>query len=175
MSLNARMTSNDPRLYHADRDVAHNFKSVMKHVFVRLRDRRCPELEDLLVKAGVPDEEVDKAFNCLVEFVSGAYDNGSVEYMTLLEDTGWFKCHPQAQMAVWATLGMVTMGYHFAGVREVTLGGEGPAKDIKSLAAELISEPHRFAAFLALPRWQRKLRLQWERLKQRFRRKRETT
>jgi hypothetical protein len=171
MSLNARMGSNDPRLYHADRDVAHNFKSVMSHVHRRLQGRRWPELEDILVELEVPDEEISRAFDCLCQFIAGAYDQGSVDFKTLLDSTGWFKCHPAAQVAVMSVLGTVILGYHFTGVREVTLCGQGPAADLKNLPEE-IGRNAAVSEFLALSRWRRRLRIWWARLKHRLRRKR---
>ena len=166
MSLNARMSKEDPRLYHPGRDVAHNFKDVMGHVNRRLRDRTWPELEEFMVKAGVPDTEVDKAFCCLIAFVSSAYEKGKTSFETCFEETGWFELQPCAQIAVMATLGLVILGYHYTGVREVTLAGEGPAAELKDLD-QLIRQPSEISRFLSLPRWRRKLRLWWARLRSR--------
>jgi hypothetical protein len=48
MTLQARMSSEDRRLYNPSRDVAHNFQQVMELVAARLEDQSWPELEEIL-------------------------------------------------------------------------------------------------------------------------------
>ena len=152
-SLQARLSESDPRLYNVNRDVAHNFKEVMGHVFSRLQNRLWPELESLLEARAVSDEEVGEAFDALCEFVGDAQNNMQTDYREGLTKTGWFDCKPEAQIAVMAVLGTVILGYHWTGIRETTLGGEGPALRL----ADLIKQGDAIARFLAKPRWQRRL------------------
>lgn len=159
------MNEADPRLYNVNRDVAHNFRQVMERVFNRLQQRLWPELESLLSAHQVTDREVSQAFDALCKFIGGAQDNMRVEFQTALAQAGWFKCRPEAQVAVMSVLGTVILGYHFAGVREATLGGEGPALTLTTLA----SKGEELAAFLAIPRWKRPFVRFWRRLSRAWR------
>ena len=46
MTMQARMTANDQRLYNPSRDVAHNFQQVMEMVAGRLEDYSWTELAE---------------------------------------------------------------------------------------------------------------------------------
>ncbi len=161
-SLQARMSENDPRLYSVNRDVAHNFKEVMEHVLDRLQQRKWSELEEFLTMAKVPDEEVGKAFDALCLFIGRAQEDMRVSFQDSLERSGWNQCHPGAQVAVMAILGTVILGYHWTGVREATLGGEGPALGLQELARQ----GGQLARYLAMPRWKRWLFVRVHRVKQ---------
>lgn len=161
-SLQARLTEHDPRLYSVNRDLGHNFKEVMGHVLDRLKNRKWPELEEFLVELKVPDEEVGKAFDALCLFIGRAQEDMRVPFQESLERSGWYQTHPGAQVAVMAILGTVILGYHWTGVREATLGGEGPAMSLQALAAE----GGQLARYLAMPRWKRWLVVRLQRVKQ---------
>ena len=165
------MSSSDNRLYHPDRDVAHNFKSVMHKVLRLLAARDWADLEKLLTDAKVPDEEVALAFDVLSKLVFRAYE--SIErarehpdvaqqhwdyyYETALQELGWFELHPMAQVAVLATLGRVTLGLHWHGVRQAQLGSDGPATSLRRLARRA----EKLAQYLVWPKWRRWLSIRW--------------
>ena len=151
-SLQARLSETDPRLYNINRDLAHNMKDMLTRVYQRLEKRSWPELEQLLDTLGVPDTEVGKTFDCLCQYMKLQEDNMREEYMVLLDKAGWFKCHPAAQVAILAVLGTVVLGYHYAGVREATLGGVGPAASLQELA----DAGEKFSKLMTLPRWKRR-------------------
>ena len=159
------MSESDPRLYNVNRDVAHNFKEVMTHVFGRLQNRLWPELDALLEKEVVTDEEVGAAFDALCKFIGNAQEEMQVDFKEAMTRAGWFSCRPEAQVAVMAILGTVILGYHWAGVREATLGGEGPAMRLQ----DLVKHGDAVAKFLAMPRWRRRLSLWLTRLRRTMR------
>lgn len=167
-SLQYRMSESDPRLYSPQRDVAHCFLPIMREVFSRLQHRICPELEQVLEAHALPDQALGDACEALARFIAGAEEQMRERptrpgegYAQELERCGWFSVPAAAQMAVMATLGMVVLGWHYAGVREATLSGEGPAMDLKTLSEEGAN----IARFLSLPRWRRKLTYIWLRLR----------
>lgn len=160
-SLQARMSEADPRLYNVNRDVAHNFKEVMTHVFERLQNRLWPELDALLEKEEVTDAEVGAAFDALCKFIGNAQEEMRVDFKEAMTRSGWFSCKPEAQVAVMAILGTVILGYHWAGVREATLGSEGPALRLQ----DLVKQGDATAKFLAKPRWRRRFSLLLDRLR----------
>jgi len=147
------MSENDPRLYNVNRDVAHNFEQVAKLVFNRLQNRLWPELEEVISSAELTDEEMGQAVEAFALFLASAKDEMRTDMAEALEKAGWFRCKPAAQVAIMATLGTVTLGFHFAGIREATLAGSGPALTLTGLA----QQGKQCAAFLAKPRWRRRL------------------
>jgi len=70
-------------------------------------------------------------------------------------------CKPAAQIAVMAMLGTCYAGIQYAGIREASVGGEGPMYTV----AELIVHAEKFRAQVGQSRWRRR----WERLKARVR------
>jgi hypothetical protein len=66
---------------------------------------------------------------------------------------GWYNVPEAAQVAYMAYLGTVLSGYFFAGVREATLGGVGPAQSLQDLRAV----GSQSAKAMTLPRWKRRL------------------
>lgn len=161
MSLQARMSADDPRWYSANRDLAHNMKELMGRVFKRLQGRAWPELELVLQSHLTTDEEVAEAFDALCRYMAHTQDEMRTEYQEALERAGWFRCDAGAQVAVLAMLGTVVLGVHYAGVRESTIGGQGPAASLR----ELSRAGEEFSTYMALPRWRRKWTLRWRRLR----------
>lgn len=152
MSLQARMSAGDPRLYNVSRDVAHNFGPVMMEVASRLEAGSLQSLDALLKEKGVSEEELGKAIQGLCLFVEKQMDYK--ESMAAgLSRSGFLDRQPLAQVAVMAHLGSVLLGIHWAGVREATLKGEGPAAGYKGLRWY----GYRSAKLMALPRWRRRL------------------
>ncbi len=132
--IQARMSQNDPRLYNVNRDVAHNGGEILKMVFQRLRDRRWPELEEVLDEQLVTDLALSEAVQTLARFLEVSYTEPRLSMEKALASAGWFETLPAAQVAVMATLGAVMMGVHFAGIREATIAGDGPLMGIKDVA-----------------------------------------
>ena len=77
-----------------------------------------------------------------------------------LEHCGFFKTKPAAQVAVLAMIGTCYAGIQYAGIREATVGGEGPLATIE----ELMVHAQRFREYTGMSR-RRRL---WERFKLKF-------
>ena len=75
----------------------------------------------------------------------------------LLTRLGWFDLPEEAQIAICSLIGTIVMGYFFAGVREATLGGVGPAQGLGDLR-DAGEKAHRT---IITPRWKRR----WFKLK----------
>ena len=74
MSLQARMSANDPRLYNPSRDVAHCFGGVMTEVAKRVEAGSWGEIETMLKAHQVSPEDVGKTCQCLCRFVASQMD-----------------------------------------------------------------------------------------------------
>jgi len=135
MSLQARLSENDPRLYNSYRDVAHCFGDVMREVAARLEDRRWPELDAILTKEGITMDQLGDACAAACTFVQTATELPKEKMHEALERSGWWKVPAPAQMALCAMIGTVMFGYFYAGVREATLGGQGPCQTFQDLRA----------------------------------------
>ena len=155
MGLQARMSEGDRRLYNPSRDVAHNFQEVMELVAGRLEDRKWPELAELLDREAVDMDEVGQACGCYCTYLASAAnpDMVGVSMIESLRLSGFFKCMPAAQVAVLAMIGTCYAGIQFGGIREATMGGEGPMETI----AEVAQHGARLQEYMGMPRWRRKL------------------
>ena len=134
-SLQARLSQDDRRLYNTNRDVAHCFGDMMREVAARLEDERWKDLADLLKREMVGMDELGEACEAYCLFVASSVEDPKETMEEALHRTGWFKMSHTAQVAVMAMLGTVVSGYFFHGVREATLGGEGPASTLQDLRA----------------------------------------
>jgi hypothetical protein len=155
MGLQARMSEGDKRLYNPSRDVAHNFKDVMALVAGRLEDEKWPELTDLLSREGVDMDQLGEACAAYCRYVASAAETENADkpmHVCMLE-SGFFECHPAAQVAVLAMIGTCYAGIQHAGVREATLDGEGPLLTVK----DLLKHAERLQRFMGLPGWIRPL------------------
>jgi len=162
-SLQARLSENDPRLYNVNRDVAHNFEYVANLVAGRLEDGLWPELDHLVRKHNISMDDLGEACQAFCLFI-GAGVEQSNDMQEALDESGWFKVKPAAQVALMATLGTVILGMHFSGVREATLNGEGPAATLSQVAAR----GKETADYLAMPRWKRWFSRRFKRIKKAF-------
>lgn len=161
MSLQARMNQQDPRYYNVNRDVAHNFGEVMKILAERMEAGGWDTVQALATGNGLTDEELGKACQSLCNFVEGHMEYK--ESMSAgLGRSGFLSVHPMARLIVMAWLGNITLGMHWAGVREATIGGSGPAMTYKDLAARGAE----CAKLMTMGRWQRR----WFTVKHRVRR-----
>ena len=140
-------------LYNPNRDVAHHFVYVVQAATTRLENDVWPELADILRSANIEDADVAEAVACYCEYVAMGKTDPLRPMHEALEESGFLKCKPQAQIAVMATIGAIYTGIQHAGVREATIGGEGPAMHL----GELLREGDRSAKLLSKPRWQRRL------------------
>lgn len=153
MSLQARMSEHDPRLYNVNRDVAHCFGSLVEEVAGRLEDGNWKHLQDLLNERGVTDEQLGEACKAFLLFVAGAADDPKESMSAAMVRSGWFDVSEDAHIAFMALLGTVMSGVFWTGIKEATLGGEGPCQSLQHLR-ERGREAHRL---LTMPRWKRKL------------------
>lgn len=153
MTIQARASEWDHRLYNVGRDCAHNFGEVCAETARRIEEQDWPAINRMLAAAGVGDDELGEACRAFLEFVATATaDRSERQPRQVLARVGWFALSDTAQIAFLAVLGTVQMGYFFAGVREATLGGEGPLQhypDLKTAGRQT-------AIALAVPRWRRR-------------------
>jgi len=151
--LQAVMSPHDRRLYNTNRDFAHNFKPIMLAVSDRLDRGMWPELQAILKKEGVTEENLGNTVSAFCRFVASAVENPKETMNECLERSGYFaeSLPPAARIAFMAMLGTVVAGMFFSGAREATLGGVGPAMDLQ----ELREIGNRSADLMSLTRWQR--------------------
>ena len=152
MGLQARMSENDPRLYNSYRDVAHNFGDVVREVAGRLEDERWPALAEYLKSKGITEDELGEACKSLCVFVQAPPVKGET-MQSSLEAAGWWKLKEPAQVAVCSLIGTVIMGMAWAGIREATMGGKGPAMNYQDLR----DRGSQCAKLISTPLWRRRL------------------
>lgn len=156
MSLQARMSESDRRLYNPSRDVAHNFKEVLQLVAARLEDSKWPELAELLAREQVSMDDLGEACAAYCIYVASAVEDPNKSMFAGIADSGFFKCKPAAQVAVMAMIGVSYAGIQHAGIREATIAGEGPLQTV----SQLVDSADNLRKYLNRPMWQRKL-LRW--------------
>jgi len=133
MVLQARMSQDDARLYNPSRDVAHNFKEVLELVAARLEDQAWPELVDVLKREEVTMDDLGEACAAYCQYVASAIEHPNRPMQVSLEVAGFFKCKSAAQVAVLAMIGTCYAGIQHAGIRDATIGGEGPMASVNDL------------------------------------------
>jgi hypothetical protein len=126
-------TSTDQRAYNPNRDVAHNFKEVAMAVAKKVQNGDLAELHTFISAAGVTEDDLGAACAAFCKFVGSAADPEHRSMQTSLELSGWFDVPPLAQVAIMAALGTAFLGIQFVGVREATLGGQGPAMEMREV------------------------------------------
>lgn len=155
MSLQARMSEGDRRLYNPGRDVAHNFQKVAEMVAGRLEDERWPELREVLDRESVNMDDLGEACGAYCTYIAWAADpeKGELSMQEALKESGFFDCKPAAQVAVLAMMGTCYAGMAFGGIREATVGGEGPLETID----EIMKHAERLKRYIGMPKWRRKI------------------
>lgn len=162
MTLQARMSADDPRLYNPARDVAHCFGGTVEELLKRVQNIKWPALRDYLKAQGVPDAELGKAVAALSTFVATATLDPKEKMNGTLQRCGWYDVSDPAMIATTSLLGTILMGYFWTGAKEATVGGIGPClenTDLQRAGAECYH-------LMTLPRWKRP----WYRLAERVRR-----
>ena len=163
MPLQAKMSQGDQRLYNPSRDVAHTFADIIKEVARRIDLKMWPEMQEFLAKQGLRDAEVGAALQIFTRFVADT--NVPREPMwDALERHGWYEVEPAAQIVIMAYLGQLYTGMAWVGIREATLGGEGPLKTCQ----DMFKAGQRGADLLSIPAWKRPWVRRWRRLKRAF-------
>ena len=137
MSMQARITAGDTRLYNPTRDVAHNFAGVVELLITNYDDSGWAELREYTIKQGVTDTDIAATLEAFVTAVMYAKDKAKrkLSIHAALTETGFFKQKLLAQATIMALLGQIYTGMHYAGIREATIGNEGPIYDLDSLLA----------------------------------------
>lgn len=144
MSIQARMTQNDPRLYSPARDFAHCFDYVIRETLKRAAADGWVATRPLTAAMASPTGELAKAGEAVARFVgSASLPEDTME--SSLRKSGFLAVDPPAQAFLCAHLGAVILGLHWAGVREASFGGYNPALTYQTLAAE----GEKFAKLLA--------------------------
>jgi len=162
MTLQARMTAEDPRLYNPSRDVAHNFQKVMELVAGRLEDHAWPELDEVLRREGITLDDLGEACGAYCRYLSLAVTAPELTMHAGLELSQFFDCKPAAQVAILAMIGTCYAGIQFGGIREATIGGKGPLETV----SDVLKHAEEFQAYSGVPRWRRKLMRAKARIKQ---------
>jgi hypothetical protein len=158
MTIQARMTAEDKRLYNPSRDVAHNFQQVMHMVAARLEDNKWPELDQLLKRENVSIDDLGEACCAYCTYIASAATDPKMSMFESLNKAGFFKCKPAAQVAVLAMIGSCYAGIQYAGVREATISGEGPLQTVADLM-KYAEEFRKYAGMSSLRRWYERLKL----------------
>lgn len=154
MTMQARMSAGDDRLYNPARDVAHCFGDIARETARRLEEARWPWLRGYLTHYNVTDDQLGEASRAFLEFVATATDSRDEKAMCdAMIRVGWFDVPEPAQFAWLALLGTVVNGYFWIGVHEATIGGTGPCSTFGDLA--LVGR--RTSRLMAMPRWKRTL------------------
>lgn len=151
MSIQARMSENDPRLYNPSRDLAHCFGHIMTATAQRLEAGNWSVVAQVLKEKGVTEAELGRACQAVCRFVLTSVDDPKESMAAVLRRVGWFDLAPVAQMGLMAVFGSVVLGMSFVGFREATLGGSGPVQtyqDLERAGAEC-------ASMLLVGRWRR--------------------
>ena len=162
MSMQARMSQSDPRLYNPNRDVAHNFEFVIMEVSKCIEMGKWPALVNYAAEYKISDEVLGRCCEALCKFVVVQADNPKESMAACLARCGFLDLPEQARVIVMAYLGNIILGMHWAGVREATLNKEGPCLTYKKLRWH----GRQLVLLMKLPRWKRRI----YRLKQRVRR-----
>lgn len=137
MSIQARMSPNDQRLYNPARDVAHNFAGVVELIINNYDDAGWAALREFTTQQGVTDEDIAATLDAFVTAIMYAKDKlkRKLSIHAALTETGFFKQKLLAQVTIMALLGQIYTGMHYAGIREATIGNEGPIYELDSLLA----------------------------------------
>ena len=102
MTMQARMTANDQRLYNPSRDVAHNFQQVMEMVAGRLEDYSWTELSEVLKREQTTMDDLGEACGAYCDYLATSAKMPHWSMYDSLEHCGFFKTKPAAQVAVLA-------------------------------------------------------------------------
>ncbi len=160
MTIQARMSPDDKRLYNPSRDVAHNFQAVMTLVSERLEDATWPELDQVLRREGITLDDLGEACGAYCSYVGIGATDPKLSMFESLAKSGFLKCKPAAQVAIMAMLGTCYAGIQHVGMREASIQGEGPLKSV----GELLKYAEEFRKYTGMSRWRRWL----ERVKLKF-------
>ena len=155
------MTANDQRLYNPGGDVAHNFQQVMELVAGRREDASWTELSEVLEREGITIDDLGEACGAYCTYLANTVKTPNQTMYDSLDQCGFFKTKPAAQVAVLAMIGTCYAGIQYTGIREATIGGEGPLQTVD----ELMVYAQRFRDYAGMSRTRRR----WERLKRRMR------
>lgn len=162
MSLQARFSANDNRLYRPERDVAHNFGSIAMAVAQRLEelDNNPGALAEFKQHFKVTDDQLGEACAAFCKFVASAADPESKSMAQSLDKSGWFGVSEPAQFLYMALLGTVISGVYWAGVREASIANYSPCENYQELAKHGIET----SRLMATPRWRRGAASLWRRV-----------
>jgi hypothetical protein len=167
MSLQAKMSQGDPRYYNVNRDLAHNFDQLIMEVVSQCEKGTWPSLVKICQDNGVTDEQLGKVCQALCRFMFSSTDLPKESMGSCLTRCGFFDMPEVARIAILARLGIVTLGVHWTGVHEATIGGVGPAMGYKKMrwygmiCSKLMTLP-RWRRILYM--WQRRIRKAWRQL-----------
>lgn len=91
MTIQARMSPEDKRLYNPSRDVAHNFQQVMTLVAARLEDAKWPELNEILKRENVSIDDLGDACGAYCTYIANGVNDPKLSMFESLDKSGFFQ------------------------------------------------------------------------------------
>lgn len=142
--IQARQSNGDSRLYAPNRDVAHLFQPMMHQVAAWIEDGNWPVLAEFLKKNSIEPDALGEACAKMCRLIG---EGAEVQYrkescVDALKRSGFLGEPIEAQLAVLASIGAVVVGVAHKGLREASLGTDGPMKTI----GELLEDSDRLLA-----------------------------
>lgn len=136
MSLQARMSEHDSRLYDPNRDIAHNFRFVVEHIAKRMDEGRWDIATEVANVFHVTPDDLGEACAGFIRFVAGAAQKPKETMTQCLDRSGFLKAKPAAQLLHLAYLGSLLAGVYYRGAKEATIKGNGPCADLDDYVAD---------------------------------------
>lgn len=136
--------------YAPSRDINYLFPQVILNVADRLEDGPFKPLHAWLEREGITMDDLGEAQGAYIRYMNAAHQDPDKKMFEVLEESGWNKCHWQAQVAVMYYTGIMMTGTFFKGIRDATpLGG-----DAITPTNELINAAKTLDWYLSMPSWQ---------------------
>lgn len=137
--------------YAPSRDLMYLWPDVLRNVADRLEDAPFKPLHDLLTERGVTLDDLGEAAAAYSRFVRDAHNEPEKNMVKCLDDSGWNKVRPEAQIAYMFYAGSIITGVFWKGIRDATPEGGDIIPQVKSL----MSAGRQLDAYIALTGWRR--------------------
>jgi len=140
--------------YAPSRDIAYLWPSLLATVADRLEDAPMEGLHKILKERGVTLDDLGEAAGAYCRFINFCHRELDWNMQQCLDESGWEKVKPEAQIAYLFYAGALLTGTFFQGIRDAL-----PANDERRLPVmdDLNQAARQFEAYVSMPRWKRKL------------------
>jgi hypothetical protein len=155
MTIQARFSEHDPRMYSVARDVAHNFGYITKEVADRIEDRRWGPLQALLDEKGITLDQLGAACESFCKYLVSACEIPKESMGECLQRSGFYDVPDLAQIAYMAYLGTVVAGVQWLGVRQATVKNSRLAYCPVEAYGDLVEAGRQCHRFIVMSRWRR--------------------